>query len=796
MSSRQGTIRHVANTIPFESPGQDPEHHDPAGRGRPAVARGFGGQEDDESALNLKALFEVLLRRKVLIAAVVVFITAVAAVYVNQLTPLYSADADIIVESGKQNVVDIDSVAQGLSNDYYTQETQAAVLSSRELAAQIVDRLNLTEHPLFTGEDEPESAFRAVIGTVKTWLKGVSDAVVDAILPAPDVLNGDRLDIDDEPSEAEVAAEEAEWREDVIDYFLSGLEITPSERSRVITIEYISTDPEFAALAANTLAEVYILDQLNRKTDVTRQATAWLDTRVEDLRQRLVETKRRLEEFRRDSGYVEVAGTSVLQTQLAELSADLSKARTARAEAEARASQVGELMESEGGLETAAAVLDSTLIQRLREQEAQVARKIAELRTQLRDGHPKLDLATNELKELRDSIQTEVVKIARNLENEAELARVREANIENELERLRVRIDQQSEAEVTIRALETEVEANERLYETMLTRLKETRIQDESLQQADARIISRAVVPGRPYFPNKRGLVLLAFIVSLGVGVFGAFVVEYLDAGFRSVSQVETVLGLPVIGVLPAVGTSSRRRGTAKMPHEIAVERPNSVFGEAVRSLRTGLMLSNVDKAPKSVVVSSAVPREGKSSVSLSLACSAAKAGQRAIIVDCDLRSPSVHEYLGLPNERGLTDYLLGEVTLDDVLEFDTKSGVHILTAGAHAPNPADMLGSMHMTSLIHQFTRNYDLVVLDSPPLLAVSDTLILARLADKVVFCVRWAKTRRDSSVVAARQLIEAGADMAGVVLTQVDAHQHASYDHGRTSHYFDSYHKYYAD
>ncbi|MEQ8165268.1 MAG: GumC family protein, partial [Alphaproteobacteria bacterium] len=401
------------------------------------------------------------------------------------------------MESGKQNVVDIDSVAQGLSNDYYTQETQAAVLSSRELAAQIVDRLNLTEHPLFTGEDEPESAFRAVIGTVKTWLKGVSDAVVDAILPAPDVLNGDRLDIDDEPSEAEVAAEEAEWREDVIDYFLSGLEITPSERSRVITIEYISTDPEFAALAANTLAEVYILDQLNRKTDVTRQATAWLDTRVEDLRQRLVETKRRLEEFRRDSGYVEVAGTSVLQTQLAELSADLSKARTARAEAEARASQVGELMESEGGLETAAAVLDSTLIQRLREQEAQVARKIAELRTQLRDGHPKLDLATNELKELRDSIQTEVVKIARNLENEAELARVREANIENELERLRVRIDQQSEAEVTIRALETEVEANERLYETMLTRLKETRIQDESLQQADARIISRAVVPGR-----------------------------------------------------------------------------------------------------------------------------------------------------------------------------------------------------------------------------------------------------------------------------------------------------------
>ena len=782
----------MATAIPLDPP--DPPVREPKGRAAaPSPAQLQGGGED-EPALNLQMLLEVLQRRKILILVIVAVVTTLAAIYVSQLTPRFSAEAQVIVEGARQRVVDIDVVAQGISDDRYTNETQAAIIGSREIAAQVVDRLNLTEHPLFVRKSKKPGFFGAAIKTIKGFVSGAAGAVISLVRPRSALLSADAAA--DALNDARDPDEEArEFRNDIIDYIQGGIDAQPSERSRVISISYSSTDPDFAALMANTVAEVYILDQLNRKTESTRQATAWLDTRVEELRQRVVETKRRLEEFRRDSGFVEIKGTSILQEQMAGLQVELSKARTSRAEAEARAAQVDELLRSDGGIETAAAVLDSLLIQRLREQEATVVRKIAELRTQLRDGHPRLALAVNALKELRESIRNEVQKIVRNLENEAELARLREANLNREIEDVQARIDSQNESEVTIRSLESEVDANQRLYETMLSRLKETRIQDDTLQQADARIISRAVVPRSPYFPKKRALILLAFVVSLGVGVFAAFVVEYLDAGFRTASQVESMTGLPVIGVLPVVGRT-RRGKLVRRAHEIAVERPNSVFGEAVRSLRTGLALSNVDHPPRTVLVCSAVPQEGKSSVALSIACSAAKSGQRTIIVDCDLRSPRIHEYLGLPNETGLTDFLMGAVTLEQALEFDPKSGVHVLAAGRHAPNPPDMLGSMHMFNLMRRLGETYDLVVFDTPPLLAVSDSLILGRAADKVVFVARWAKTRRDSSIIALRQLLEAGADVAGVVLSQVDTRQHASYEISRTGHYFDNYHKYYSD
>ncbi|CAN0510204.1 unnamed protein product, partial [Laminaria digitata] len=241
----------------------------------------------------------------------------------------------------------------------------------------------------------------------------------------------------------------------------------------------------------------------------------------------------------------------------------------------------------------------------------------------------------------------------------------------------------------------------------------------------------------------------------------------------------------------------ARNQSDGKRPHEFALARPNSTFGEAIRSVRTALMLSSVDKPPKTVLITSSIPGEGKTSTSLSIASTAAKSGQRVIILDCDLRNSSLHAYLNVPNQRGLSDFLAGQAELEDVIEIHPSSTLHYITAGSRAPNPTDMLSSDEMRELIRRLSDMYDMVILDTPPLMAVSDALVLMRDVDRTLFLVRWEKTRRETVLAGIKQALEAGANLAGTVLTQVNVKKHASYDYGDSGYYYyGSYRKYYSE
>jgi capsular exopolysaccharide synthesis family protein len=245
--------------------------------------------------------------------------------------------------------------------------------------------------------------------------------------------------------------------------------------------------------------------------------------------------------------------------------------------------------------------------------------------------------------------------------------------------------------------------------------------------------------------------------------------------------------GVPSLGVVPYLRAGQR---DGKATHQIAAEQPNSAFGEAIRTLRTAILLSNVDRPPRSVMVTSAIPGEGKTSTTLAVGCLAAKSGQKVIIVDCDFRHPSVHEELGYPNGAGLADYLVGRASLNDIIEVEPRYGLRFITAGASVPNPPDLLGSPKMRDLIQKLSEMFDLVLLDTPPLLIVSDSLVLARMVDKAVFIVRWVKTKRKSALLGIKQLIDANADVAGVILSQVDIRRQSQYDadgYYRYHHYY---------
>lgn len=744
-----------------------------------------------EQPFDPRRLLGALLRRKFMIAGLMVVGVAIALLHVSRLTPLYYTSATVLLQEANTNYLPVKGVASRFESDFYTNETQAAVIRSREIIGQVVDKLDLYNHPLFNSDLAPREAstFDVAKALLKNWT-GIDLGTEDALEEAKKKPEDARIAEDDKETRARM-------REDLIDAFLGGLDVNPSQRALLIEIGYTSSDPAFAALAANTVAEVYILEQIKDKGNVTQKAAEFLAQRAAELRERVIDSEKRLEEFRRKSGIVEVQGENPMRAQLARLNADLIAARQAAAEATARYRQVQSLLKSGGGIETAASVLDSPLIQRLREQEAVLLRKLGELRTRLREAHPRMVLAQNELQDLRDAIAQEVNKIVVNLGNELQIARVRQQNLEAELARIENILEKQNEAAVTLRALTTEADANRQLYETIIARFKETNVVGDETQQADAKIISKAIEPGSPFYPQKQVMIVVALFFAGAIGVGLAILLELMDSGFRTTKQLEDMTGLPTIGAIPKLS----RQDKGKLPHEVVSERPNSVFAEAVRSVRTALMLTGVDDdLPKTVVVTSSISGEGKTSVSLSMASLAARTGQRVIAVDCDVRRASLHQTLGVPNEIGLSNYLSGQAELDEIIDIHPTTGLHYITAGGRVPHPTELLGSQKMMGLLHTLSQTYDLVVLDTPPILAVSDALVLLRAVDRVIYVVRWEKTRRDQVLTAVKQVMDTGANLAGLVLSQVDVKKQGRYGYSfgygnNNAYYFDNS-KYFSD
>jgi succinoglycan biosynthesis transport protein ExoP len=735
-------------------------------------------QVEDET-LDLRRITATLRRRKIMIAAIAVMGTMMSAFYVSGITPLYKAESTIVVEPERKKVVNIDQVAQNLNPDWLTPLTEAAIIRSRDNALLAVKRLELVNHPAFNAALRPSKP--GTLDIAKAWLEqGLA-------------LAGIELQLTEPKGPAEPAGPAPELApEALVGGFLAGLETIPVERSRLIRIVYTSTDPALAAEAANAMAELYIEGQKKAKGLATSEANSWLDQRVHEVHQKVIKAQQKRDEFRRKAGIIQLGDLSINGEQLAALNSRLVEARTVRQQVEARHAQVAKLTRSGAPLESVPEVLSSALIQTLRLQEIETERKIAELATQFRDGHPKMVLAKAELADVRAKLQAEVKKIASQLQHEVDLARSTEASLQAELARLQQTLEEQNDAQVTLDMLETELQASKQMYETLLGRYKETEVQDDSIQRQDARIISAAIPPGGPFYPQKKLLVGVAFAASLVLGIILAISIELLDYGFRSLSQIEGLTGLPMLGMVPLIGRKMR----GMRPHQLAVAKPGSVYGEAIRTLRTSLLLSDAERPPRSVLVTSSIPNEGKTSTALSIACQSAKSGQRCIILDCDLRQSAVHVHFGVPNKIGLADYLVGKARLEEVIEIDPISGTHLITAGARAPNPIDLLGSPQMRRLIKALSQAYDLVILDTPPVLAVSDALVMIRHVDATVFLIRWKRTRRQAAVSGLKVALEAGANLAGVVLSQVDVKRHAQYDYADSGYYYGGYNKYYTE
>ena len=731
----------------------------------------------------VRGFFDRLRRGKLVILAVAALGVLAASLIVTQITPLYSAKAMILVGLPKQHVVDVEDVLQGMRTDRATMESEVEVLRSRSLAAKVVDELRLVDEPAFNPKLRPPR--RSILSMLNplNWIPSEWLAA----------LTGEDAAHVEPPSAAEKAQR---TRRAIAARVMKSVAARIEGRSRVIRVSATSTEPKLAADVANTLSDLYLVEQLETKFEATRRATEWLNTRVDDLREQVEASEEAVEEYRQRHGLIQSNDATVTEQQISGATDQLIATRAKTAEAEARLRQVRSLLDA-GGIESASDVLASPVIQKLREQETDVARRAAEMATVYGPRHPTMINVQAELEEMRGKLAGEVGKIVRSLANELEVARIRERTLEGGLDELKSDTERLNAAQGRLRVLEREAAANRTLFDTFLARWKETGRQDE-IQYADARILSRAVVPGGPSSPQTFRILGAALAFSLVLGIALVHLVERLDSGFRGAEQVERLTGLGVLSSIPNVPAS---RSTPTLV-DYLLAKPGSAFAESFRTLHTSLQLTTGDGGGKTILIASSIPEEGKTTVAIGTARAFARAGRRTLLIDADLRRDQVAQMLGLEGEPGLVGYLASpDAALPDVIQRDEKGGMDVVVSGA-APllNSVDHFRSQRMSGLIEACESAYDFVVIDSPPTQLLSDSRILASLADRVVFVIRWAAVRREVALSGLQLLAKAG-NLNGIVLNAVDARKSGRYGYYYGYHGYGygrarDYKRYYAD
>jgi polysaccharide biosynthesis transport protein len=710
--------------------------------------------------LELHDVFRILRRRKRVIVLTVLLLTCLSAVLAYYLPRLYTASAKLLIEPHGTNVVDSAAVVDELPlQDQGMIETQIEFLTSRSFLSRVVEKLSLADDvefnpfliPTHAGTAAEESQTvqseglgapppRSLIEQMQTYAERGLTAFAKWELPAG-------VGVWASPAQPPLAAPE-DVQEAVVDELLKRVSVEQPKNAYVIDIGATSEQPEKAAEIANAVASLYVSEQLQRKQSETSRAAQWLKVRVKELRKELIKAEQKVAQYRKEQELIEDGGSSPVMAQLSQLNTHLTLVQTERAEAEARLGRAQALLAKGEG--------------------------VAEFR------------------ELRQRMTEESRRIIGDLANEVEVARTREEQLGARIDDLGQQMSERGRATVQLKGLEHDAEATQNLYTTLLKRLKEVEEQQEIIE-ADSRVISPAIPPLRPSFPQPWMMIGAGFAGSLMLSAILAFIAESLDKGVRDRERIERLTGLRTLAFVPKVSGQTKKRPL----HHQLLQHPRSAFSAAVRSVQMDLMLYHGQEL-RVVLVTSSLPEEGKTSLVLTLGAAAATAGYRTAMLDLDLHHPSLRGAIRQPSEGpGLSEFLSGEHSIDDIIYTDSQiPNLHAITVGRSPHDPTRLLASPRLPILIEQLRARFDFVVLDTPPVLAVKDVQILTRLADATILVVRWQTTKEDAVRASTRMLADKDANLAGAVLNQVNLKRHAKAVYGDPVQYEKQLRRYYCD
>jgi len=704
------------------------------------------GIQDEE--IDLLKLFFTVLHYKWSILALAITVSVLAAMWAYSLVPIYRATSSLLIEVEETKVISIEEVygLPGGNWEYY--ETQLHVIRSRALAEKVFDKLNLEKHPEFLPEDKPKSFIASL--EIKKWLKN--------LLP-------------DDPGHEDRSAfhiDESMRKNILVDGLMGRLDIELLRDTQIVTISYDSEYRDLSASIPNALAEAYINSFLEADLEKTQKATSWITGRTTELRKQFEESERQLQAFIEKENLVDVeSGNSLATRELDTLSSSLVEAKRKRSETEALYQQVKSIKSGSSleQLETLPAVVNHHLIRITYATRAASQRKVSELSKRYGPKHPKMMAAVAELKTAETDLRKQIENIAQSVAKEYEVSRAEVSHLTQAMNRTKNQLKDTNKKSYKLAALQREVETNRQLYEVFLTRFKETAATVD-LQPVNARIVDTAVVPLKPYKPNRNRIVLVALVLSLLLGVGLALLIEHLDNTFRDSGLLEEKLRLPVLGVLPKL----KGLGSESSVMHLFKEDQKSGFSESVRTIRTGIMLSNIDSDRKVIVVTSSIPGEGKSLVSSNLAAAVAQM-KKTLLIDADMRKPIVAASYELDKTaKGLSELVSMDAELSECIHKTDIKLLDILPAGVVPPNPLELLSSNHFKLVIEEFKKQYDYIIIDSPPVVAVSDARVLASVTDGVVFVVKADATKHQLAIRGVKKLLEFDTHIIGTVLNQV--------------------------
>lgn len=712
-------------------------------------------KEEDED-IHLMDYVNVL--RKHLWTVVIIFIIVVAVVTIKtyKTVPLYLATASIVIEKQQVNIGIQEMISQNALPDFLN---EIEFIKSRGLAKRVIDKLDLINDPEFNSDD----------GTNKDKSEGIQS------LPKPTDDIG------------------------FVNGFLGRMRIELKGNTGIVGIGFVGKNPVSITKIANTISKTYIELDWEKQYQMSKGALDWLNKQIGDVKIVLEESELILQKYKKDNDIIMVENVgaqegsdqrqNIVLQNLADLNNEVTSAKIDRIKLEVVYKKLKEFKTSTNKfnqLLSLPVIANNILIQNLKASYAGIEKDYVSIFQRYGVKHPKVIELNAKLKSMKDIITNEIELISDSISIQFEIAKKREDTLLGILEEQKAKMFALGDKAIQYGVLKREVDTNRLMYETLLTRMKETNITGD-LQSGDIRVLDDAVVPSSPIKPKKKLNVLLGMVVGLALGVGVAFLIEYMDNTLKTKEDVEKYLNVALLGIVGHLTVDNEEKRDDRFGDLITHSIPKSNISESIRAIRTNVMFTLPDNPKKVILITSSIPGEGKSFVSANLAVVFAQTGKKVLVIDADMRKPTMHKLFAADKTKGLSNVL---AKTSDVMSsmIETKvNNVYLMACGPIPPDPSELLGSQRMVEMLDELKGDFDIIIIDSPPVLTVTDSQVLSGVVDCVGFVVKGNSTVKDVARRGVDSFAKVHNKLLGVVMNDVDFSS-------RNKHYYQYYYQYY--
>jgi capsular exopolysaccharide synthesis family protein len=717
----------------------------------------------DEKEIHLRDYLRIINKRKgsIITFFILTLLTVIIATFTA--TPIYMASTKIMIERNTTGA--LTTTYRYTPHDPEFIETHNQLIMSAAVVGKVVKSLNPEKmyDTFFAKKEKKTSYIHSILEWFKDQFTSFKEMIgIEKLFSASDDTVEKSI-----PDELNVPLTKAQILENIIKKNIS---VTPVENSRILQIGYMSDNPAIAMKVANAIAQAYIDELVDMQMEVSGYSIGWMKKKSEIQRIKLEESEKALYEYKKKYDIVTIENKiTVLPERLSELSRSLTAAETKRKELFAIYNQIKNVKKKQ--LETIPVIVENTSVESINQKILLADQKISELSKKYGPKHPKMISARNELQSLKKKKYKELEKVVKTIKNEYLLARSNERDLKGLLDQTKFDAARLGEKSIQLGILQRRVDTNRYLYDALIKKMKERGITERN-QTVNVWVIEKAQLPKYPAKPRKKRNILLGIILGLFGGIGLAFFFEYLDNTVKTPEDIEEKFNIPVISTIDLLKNKKQT-----IVQNVLTD-SSSLIAESFKGLRTSVLLSSADNPPRSLLVSSIMPGEGKSSISACLAATIAQAGKKVLLIDADMRRPVQHKNFNLENTSGLSSFLAGVSEGNEFRASQSIENLDIITAGPIPPNPSELLSSNKLIDLLSDVSDRYDMVIIDTPPLASVTDPVILSKQVDGFII-VTWAgKTTYEMLSKGLKQLREVEAPLTGLVLNRFSAKKSGYY------------------